>query len=153
MNQTRKKALLAVLEAEIAEAQAVAQKRRATARHFRGASRSAQGDRRYFENVADLAEGDLAELLTFKNELLATPLKETKNAKPICFIELEYKDGETGSFYFVHRGIRLPGLQLLTPSSPLGQAIEGKKENEAFIYQIETDGESVSFSGQIKKIE
>lgn len=153
MNQTRKKALLTILEAEIAKAQIVAQKRRATAKHFRGASRSAQGDRRYFENVADLAEGDLNELLTFKDELLAVPEKETKKVKPICFVELEYKDGETGSFYFVQRGIRLPGLQLLTPSSPLGQAIEGKKENEAFTYQIKTNGESVSFSGQIKKIE
>ena len=142
-----------MLEAEIAKAQIVAQKRRATAKHFRGASRSAQGDRRYFENVADLAEGDLAELSTFKDELLAEPQKETKNVKPICFVELEYEDGETSQFYFVNRGIRLPGLQLLTPNSPLGQSVVGKKQGEEFSYQVERDDENISFSGQVKKID
>ncbi|MBN1263689.1 MAG: hypothetical protein JW991_05025 [Candidatus Pacebacteria bacterium] len=153
MQKIRKKQILAVTEEALNKAREVAQKRRATAKHFRRASRSQQGDRRYFENVADLAESNLAELLTFKKEIEATDEVKNETVKSVSFVEIQYPDGVCFSFYFTNRSIRLPGLQILTPHSPLGQAIEGKKEGEKFVYEVERDNQHISHTGRIKKIE
>ncbi len=63
------------------------------------------------------------------------------------------ENGEETSFYFVKNSATLSGVQLLTPTSPLGEAIEGKKEGEKFSYQIKRDGQKTTYSGQIKKIQ
>lgn len=153
METVRKKVILAALEAEIEKAKVLAEQRRETAKHFRGASRSQQGDRRYFENAADLAESALSELLTLKEEIRLAPEATCLTAQPVAFISLKYQDGQTQNFYFVSRSVRLPNLPILTPQSPLGQAILGKKTGDSFFYQIERDGQIINYSGQIIKVE
>lgn len=153
MNQAKKQILLKILDQEIKKAKAVAQKRRATAKVYARASRSQQGDRRYFENIADLTESDLEELLTFKKELAVASEKSATSVKPVCFVTLEYQDGTTNQFYFVPLSVRLPGLQLITPPSPLGQAIKAKKAGETFSYQIQRENKTLAFSGKVVKIE
>lgn len=153
MKKEKKKILLDNLNRAIEKTKLTAEKKRATAKHFRGASRSQQGDRRYFENIADLAESNLAELLSLKAEVADSPEKTSQIAKPVCFIKIEEENGQTNQFYYVSQGTSLPNLQLLTPRSPLGQAIKGKKENESFTFQTQKDNQIIKYSGKIKKIE
>lgn len=153
MNQVKKEEILTVLNQEIKKAQGIAKKRRETAKEFKSASRSQQGDRRYFEDADLIAQSYLARLLELKEEITSTPNQSPEKVESVSYVAVKHEDGETSSFYFVQRGINLPGLQLVTPESPLGKAVEGKREGVSFSYQIERDGQVFSYSGQIKKIE
>ncbi|MFC1790247.1 GreA/GreB family elongation factor [Patescibacteria group bacterium] len=153
MEKSKKTILQKTLINEISRTRELAFKRRRTAKFFRGASRSAQGDRKYHENMADLAESAFEDLLAFEKELASFPESASQKAFPGSYITIKYQDGETQEFYFLDRSIRLPGLQILSPSSPLGQAIKGKKAGEGFDYQVERDDRCLSFTGTITKIE
>lgn len=153
MDLKRKQIIASILEKKIKEAQTRAGKTLKTAKIFRRASRSQQGDRLYFQNAASLAEDHLIDLIELKKELASASSQPLPVAQPVSFITIEDDNGETSSFYFVQKGVQLPGLPLLTPESPLGKSIYGKKPGEKFSYRVEKENQSVSFSGKIKKIE
>ncbi|HUS52206.1 MAG TPA: hypothetical protein VMX77_01925 [Candidatus Bathyarchaeia archaeon] len=152
MNKVKKQALLEKIDQEVKKARAVAQKRAATARRAKSFSRSQQGDRRYFEDADQIAQESLVNLLGLKREIENSLDKPAEEAHPVAFITIQ-EGGETTSFYFVTNSATLEGVQLLTPASPLGKAIDGKKEGDKFSYQIEKDGQKIIYSGQIKMIE
>jgi transcription elongation GreA/GreB family factor len=153
MEKTKKKELLDKLDQEIKKAKGLAQKRETAAKRAKSFSRSQQGDRRYFEDADRLAQESLINLLALKNEIEAASNEPAKEAQPVAFITLEHEDNEIDSFYFVNRAAGLSGVQLLTPDSPLGKAILGKRAGEKFSYQIEKEGQTTTYSGQIQKIE
>jgi transcription elongation GreA/GreB family factor len=152
MNQTRKNELLEKIEQELERFRGLAEKSAAAARRAKGFSRSMQGDRRYFEEADRITQESLANLVALKKEIEAISSETAKTAQPISFITLEDENGED-NFYLVNRPANFSGIQLLTPDSPLGKAILGKKEGEKFSYQLEREGQTTTFSGKIKKIE
>jgi len=153
VNLKRKKEILASLAQEIKKAAKTAKQRREAAKNFRMASRSQQGDRRLLENTADIAESFYLALLEFKKEIEASPNKPCSKIKPVCFVSLEFENGQPQNFYFASKRFELPGLQIIGAGSPLGQAIEGKKKGDSFNYQIKRDDQTITFSGKIVKIE
>lgn len=153
MKKGRKQEILKILEKEIKKAQETAKKTLITAKIFTRASRSQQGDRLYFQNTARLAEDRLIELLNLKKEITNVPDESLKIAEPISFVTLIYQNGEKQSFYLVNKSPKLTGLQLITPQSPLGKSIAGKKQGENFSYQAGENDETTTYSGKIEKIE
>lgn len=153
MKTEHKKKLLKLLSKEIKKAEKLAEERRETAKNFRSASRSQQGDRRLFETAADLAESKLEELVLFKKELEAASEKTEEKIVPFSFVSLRYEDGRENNFYFVSRRIQIPDVLLVTNQSPLGRAIEGKKIKESFNYQLIKDEKPCSVNGEILQIE
>lgn len=152
MNKIKKQVFLEKIDQEIKKARAVAQKRAVAARRAKSFSRSQQGDRRYFEDADQIAQESLANLLCLKKEVENSSDKPAKKALPVAFITIQ-EAGETTSFYLVNNSAPLEKIQLLTPNSPLGKAVEGKKEGEKFSYQIEKDNQKTTYSGQIKRVE
>ncbi len=152
MNKTRKSELLEKLNQEIERVRVLAEKSATAAKRAKGFSRSMQGDRRYFEEADRITQESLANLMALKKEIEAASEEIVKIAQPVSFINLEDENGED-YFYLVNRPANLSGIQLLTPDSPLGKAILGKKEGEKFSYQLEREGQTTTFSGRIKKIE
>ena len=145
--------LIRALEAEIKKARKTAEKSRATAKEFRRASRSQQGDRRLYETAADLAESKLEELIVFKKTLENIPIKKNQRVEPFSFVKVEYDNGTVSPFHFVPQRIHLQDKLLVTPESPLGQAVIGKKEGEKFTFKIKRDGRTATNSGKIVKVE
>ncbi len=112
-----------------------------------------QGDRRYFEDADRIAQESLAILIALKKEVEATSEKPANRVQPVSFVTLEHEEGEINRFYLVRKSASLTGVQLLTPDSPLGKAILGKKEGERFSYQVEKEDYKTTYSGRIKKID
>ena len=153
MNQIKKKPFLEKLDREIKKARVLAGKTTAAAKRAKAFSRSQQGDRRYFEEAGRMGQESLTNLLALKEEVLASSNQPAKEASPVAFVTLEDEDGEINSFYFLNRSAGLSNLQLLTPASPLGKALLGKKEGDKFSYRIEKEGLITTYSGKIKKVE
>jgi transcription elongation GreA/GreB family factor len=153
MDRIKKKLFLEKLGQEIKKAKVLTEKTAMAAKRAKSFSRSQQGDRRYFEEADRIGQESLANLLALQEEVLACPDQPAKEASPVAFVTLEDEDGETSSFYFLNRSAGLSNLQLLTPASPLGKAILGKKEGDKFSYQIEKEGLTTTYSGKVKKVE
>ena len=152
MKLTRKKEILKVINSEIKKAQITCQKTDKTAKIFKRASRSQQGDRLYFEDAAHLAQERLEQLQALKKEVVVASTQSAPTVKQASFVSIEYDNGDTDSFYFVSQGTTLAGIQLITHQSPLGQSIKGKKKKEKFSYQVKREMELTTFSGVINKI-
>jgi len=131
----------------------MAEKTGQTARIFSRASRSQQGDRLYFEDAARLTRERLTKLRSLKEEITESSDSESKEIRQDSFVSIKYQNGESVSFYFVSQAITLANIQLITSQSPLGKAIEGKKEKEKYSYQIKNGGTTTVFYGQILKVE
>lgn len=69
--------------------------------------------------------------------------------KPICFLSLQMSDGNIKEVYLVENPVFMTGFSLISPSSPLGKAIMGKKAGDAFSY---SSGEQ-NFEGKILEIQ
>lgn len=153
MKQVRKKELLAKLKEEIEKAEQMKVKTKKAARVFKTASRSQQGDKILYENSHHMALDYFHRLLDFEKEVRSVSEKKPEKVEPVSFVRVNYLDGNEVSFYFAEKGTNLADLQVVTPSSPLGKSIAGKKEGSRFSYQIKREDKTVSFSGLIKKIE
>lgn len=153
MNQDRRQTLIKTVQAEIQKAKKTAESSRATAKEFRRASRSQQGDRKLYEAAADLAESKYEELVSFEKELSTVSEKKCEKVIPFSWVEIEYKSGQLARLYFLPRSIPLKDCLAITPDSPLGQAIQGKKTGEDFSFEIKRDGKNTLASGRIIKIE
>jgi transcription elongation GreA/GreB family factor len=152
MDPIKKQEFLKALEEKVESARTRAQKTLQTAKAWRHASRSQQGDKLYFQNAAKMSEDQYLDLAELKKEIAAAPENPCSAAQPPCFLIIKYQDGTTQEFYFVQSEAKASGLPLLTPFSPLGKGVLGKKEGQNFTYKVERDGEKNSFSGQIQKI-
>jgi hypothetical protein len=111
------------------------------------------GDKYHSESAAELAKNYLSSLKSLREEITSSPDKTYSVAKPISFIVLGYDNGERTEFYYVKKGALLRGTLFMTPDSPIGKAVYGKKEGDSFSYEIEKGDEKVSYSGRIVNIE
>ena len=153
MNINDQQKLQEIISVHLVKARRDAVEARWAARRMRGASRSAQGDRKLFEGAADLAESNQAELEKLAEEINQEKTHIKNTVEPIATVELEFDQEKIQKFFFIPRRAGLTDANLLTPASPLGQAILGKRIGERFSYQITREGKKTFFSGLIKKIE
>ncbi|MFC1726975.1 GreA/GreB family elongation factor [Patescibacteria group bacterium] len=153
MKSSRKKILLKELSSEIKKSKITALSSRETAKDFRRASRSQQGDRRLYENAADLAESKHEELLEFQKELTQISETESKTVTPFSYVEIKYDDGQVGQLYFTPKRVQLQNLFLVSQESPLGKAIMNKKLKDKFSFEIPRGEQVTKVSGLILKIE
>ncbi|OGM02098.1 hypothetical protein A2115_03650 [Candidatus Woesebacteria bacterium GWA1_41_8] len=110
---------------------------------------SAAGDREHSRAQAVIVEENLNELKRINKEIetfIGKPVPE--KIEPVCFMTLIYDNGEEKEFYLVHDPIHLSGFNLISPKSPLGQSLMGKRINEKFEYELE--GQKTS--GRVTKI-
>jgi transcription elongation GreA/GreB family factor len=110
---------------------------------------SAAGDREHSHAQAVIVEENLNKLKRTSEEIEAfinRPVPE--KIEPVCFMTLVYDNGEEKEFYLVRDPIHLQGFNLISPKSPLGQSLIGKRVNEKFEYELE--GQKTS--GRVTKI-
>jgi len=99
---------------------------------------------------------DFAKQLLMDTEALYQELSKSSDLPPDqvmapCYVVIQYEKltNKTLEICFVSTNLKLPGLSLVTPKSPLGQAIAGKRVGDKISFSI---GEVVS-SGEILNIE
>lgn len=99
---------------------------------------------------------DFAKQLLMDAEALHQELTKSSNSTPDqilapCYVMIQYEKptNKTIEVYFVGTNLKLPSLFLVTPKSPLGQAIVGKGVGDKILFSI--GGEESS--GVILKIE
>lgn len=61
--------------------------------------------------------------------------EECDTVKPGAYLELDF-DGDTEPFLFMNNHGRLPDVDIVTPKSPIGQAIQGKGIGEKAQYRV-----------------
>lgn len=153
MVKTRKEALLKLINLEIEKAQISTEKTSVDVKTFGKYSWSESGDKYHSESAAQLAQEYLANLRKLREEVEASNKEKSAVALPISYVEIVYDSRESAKFYFVNKGALLPGVLLITPSSPIGQAINNKKEGDSFSYQIGKGDKTKEFKGKIVKVE
>jgi transcription elongation GreA/GreB family factor len=153
MKVDRKQALLKAIESQMESMRKAVQDARKLAASFSDATWSQSGERENYEIAAQLAEESLVKLQALRDEVKSTPNKKAMIAKPICFVELDYGDGENEEFYFVHSTVTLPTVSLITPDSPVGRAIIGKKVGDTVVYKVQQRSQDISISCTVANLE
>ena len=116
-------------------------------------SPSSSGDREHAQNQAILNENKVAIFKTLERDLEGELKKELPFViRPVCYFEVRYLDmgkERRENYYVVNTHVNIGReLRLITPESPLGMEVVGKKVGEKF--QYETDRK---ISGEIVFIE
>jgi len=99
---------------------------------------SAAGDKYHAKNASDLVKSYLQRLELLKKELTDAVSQISETAEPPCCLEMVYDDGQTARFYLVKNAVSLPNLSFISPDSPIGKAVLGKKAGETFSYKLES---------------
>ena len=113
------------------------------------ASYSAAGDVEHARNSANLSIGKAEKIKKLMEEIensIGDDVPET--AKPVCFLSVEYGEGDKKDLYLVENPVIVAGFNLISSNSPLGKSLWGKAVGDSFLY---TFGEQ-SFSGKILEI-
>ncbi len=114
------------------------------------ASYSVAGDVEHARNSANLSMQKAEAIKRLSEEIqsdLETPIKET--VEPACFISLVFEDGSSKEIYLVKNPVFIPGVNLISPESLMGQALVGKKKGDEFSYYSGTQ----TFRGEVEEIE
>lgn len=103
---------------------------------------SAAGERAHTEGQKKIIQDYYKKIKSLREEIEGSskekiPEEIAKN----CFVEVEM-DGKKKQFYIVENPINIEGVSFMSLSSPLGQALLGKKEKEKAVY-TNTDGQEV----------
>ncbi len=113
------------------------------------ASYSAAGDAEHARNTANLSIQKSRQIKKLSQELSKALDQETpEKTLPVCFVSVQFEDGSQKDFYFVENPIFLSGFNLISPASPLGASIMGKRVGEEFSYK---SGEQ-NFKGKVVDI-
>lgn len=88
-------------------------------------SGSIGGDRLHAENHEQLQRSQLSLLKNVKDQVEQDRVK---------FITVEYENGRKSDFYFMNSNVLLPDILIVTPDSPLGNTIQGKKVDDSFSF-------------------
>ncbi len=153
MTKSRKNELLRLINIELGKAEISTEKTSADVKTFGKYSWSESGDKYHSESAAELAQEFLANLRKLCEEVESVNDEKSDSASPVSYIEISYDSGETAKFYLVNKNALLPGILLITPNSPIGKAVIGKKEKDGFSYEIISAAKKKVFSGKILKIE
>lgn len=111
-------------------------------------SHSAAGDIEHAKNAANLNHEKVTKMKLFLKELEeALTVSIPEKIQPVCTFSAII-DGETREYVIVNNPIYMEGTKIISPVSPIGSAVSGKKVGESFSYDI--DGSKTS--GQISEI-
>jgi transcription elongation GreA/GreB family factor len=112
------------------------------------ASWSSGGDREYAQNQKDLNYLNLSLLEKLELELRDNLENEISDviACP-CYLELK-QNGEVLNLYLLENVTKLPGYQLISPTSALGEAVLGKKEGDK--YKVDVNDKKIN--GEVVKV-
>ncbi len=136
MDSERKKTLQRIVAAALDRSSTGSTRARLEANEFSNAastSKSSSGDRESTELHAALNEARHKRLQLLHTSLDATTDEVSETVSPICYVEIEQgigKDRDTLTFYFTNTMVDLHGITLVTPESPIGKAIQGKKQGD-----------------------
>lgn len=141
MEREKLKVLLTVLESELAKAKRRMEETVSAANEIaRSAahSPSQSGDREHSRNQAYLAQDSYSNLAVFKQKLLDS-LKSGVPGKvsPICWTEVGLEGAGKRELILVHDVVKLPGVSIVSASSPLGRVLLGKKKGDGFEFESE----------------
>jgi transcription elongation GreA/GreB family factor len=115
--------------------------------------KTSAGDKYHSESAAELAQEFLLNLKKLRDEVENTNDEKSDIAASVSYLELSYETGERVKFYLVEKNALLPGILLITTSSPIGKEVRDKKEGDRFSYEIKSHGQTKTFAGKIDKIE
>ncbi|MBI4359235.1 MAG: GreA/GreB family elongation factor [Candidatus Nealsonbacteria bacterium] len=166
MNQKRKKILLNRLEKYLVQLQENTDRSQKTLQYYAEqalSSWSIAGERKHAETELKLTQDLLEKAQLIRREVASSSEASLVRAFPPCFvvitstiyrtsppaIELEDSKKKDDRFYFLEAGSQIPGLKMISLSSPLGQAILNKRMGERFSCEVGT----ATISGTIKRIE
>lgn len=102
------------------------------------ASSSAAGEREYTRQQAEITQESLKKLEALEKEVAEAAEKPVPAVVgPVCWVAVEYEDGgRTETFYFVSKSLYLAGTKLISPGSPIGAAVLGRRTGEGFEFEV-----------------
>ena len=115
--------------------------------------KTSAGDKYHSESATELAQEFLLNLKKLRDEVENANEEKSDTAAPVSYLELSYETGERVKFYLVKKNALLPGILLITSSSPIGKEVRDKKEGDRFSYETKSHGQTKTFAGKIVKIE
>lgn len=112
------------------------------------ASYSAAGDAEHARNSANLSIQKYQAVKNLELELSeSVNLEIPQSVSPVCFIKIETQ-GSIKELYLTKTPVYIGGFSLISPGSPIGEALSGKKIGDLFLYK----NGSESFTGKILEI-
>lgn len=153
MTKSRKDELLRRINLELGKAEISTEKTSAGVKTFGKYSWSESGDKYHSESAAELAQEFWLNLKKLRDEVENANDEKSISATPVSYLEISYNSSETAKFYLVNKSALLPGILLITPNSPIGKAVIGKKVGDDFSYKIKLPEKSKLYKGKIERIE
>ena len=147
--------LLTELNLEIEKASASAELSREIAADMSkiaAGSPSSSGDRIHSVNKAMLSESTLRKLELFKREIEDTIMHAAPDeVEPVCVVVIKY-DGDNmhEEIFLANNAVNIKNHTIISPKSPLGQAIVNKRPGDNFKYVLPGRGKTIN--GSIVKI-
>ncbi len=150
MNKITKDEILKTLNIEILKIRESARKTdEASKIHLTGGS--ASGDKYHPQMAASLTNEYLERLSSLKKEVSNATELISKIAQPVSFLKVIYDDAETLEFVLVENAVSTLRFIFISKNSPLGKAVLGKTEGDAFSYSLGENGNN--YSGRILSLE
>lgn len=112
------------------------------------ASYSAAGDAEHARNSANLSIDKAKQIRKLMEELNESVFGQAPNAiTPVCFIKVR-SGGVEKDFYMVNNPVYISGFNLISPISPIGESLMGKKAEDLFLYKTNDQ----TFTGKVLEI-
>lgn len=111
-------------------------------------SYSAAGDVEHARNTANLSIQKHKAIKNLEIELKESiHLESPKSVEPVCYIKITMSGNEK-EIYLVNNPVYIAGFNLISPNSPMGEAILGNKVGDLFLYK----NSDQTFTGKILEI-
>ena len=125
-----------IIEIEVKKAEIAAGKNKSASDevgHGMTASYSVAGDVEHAKNTALLSQQKLEQLIRLSEEIAGEATKELLSViEPACYFSVKADDGSLKKFYFVRNPVYIPGLNFVSPDSPVGKTVSGKSIGFSF---------------------
>ncbi len=113
------------------------------------ASYSAAGDAEHSRNTANLSMQKYQSIKKLSEELRGASYQDNpQSAKTPCYILLQIGGDPEKEVYLVENPVFMSGFNLVSPMSPIGNALMGHKAGDLFLY---TSG-GQTFTGKVLEI-
>jgi hypothetical protein len=153
MNKERKLFLLSRIESELKSLYDAFEVAKKLAVDFSDASPSQSGERVAYNLAAEMAEATLNKFLSLQKEVESCSDQTVQIVQPVCYLEIDYGDGENEQCYLVNNSVRMEKITFITPQSALGEAILNKKAGEFITYPVSRDDGKSFISCKIVLVE
>jgi transcription elongation GreA/GreB family factor len=100
------------------------------------ASYSAAGDAEHSRNSANLSiQKAKQNALLLEEVTIAESIEAPVTVKPVSFVKVDFGKAGKKDLYMVENPVFLSSFSLISPSSPIGEAILGKRVEDLFLYK------------------